>query len=134
MYRHLFFQRGAIRPHFRLLFESSPVGRFVSPEYRIFEYVKGARVSGFAPPGERVGATLEYVTNQGGLEVLEATSIADGKGVYRFTLPYATLEFSGSIRLQGAYAVTCGERTASLALNEDQVLEGRMVRGPDLRP
>jgi asparagine N-glycosylation enzyme membrane subunit Stt3 len=133
LYRRLFFKENAMLPHFRLVFESSPRARFRRPEYKIFEYVEGARVVGYAEPGVEVRAALTYSTNRARRGVTRATTRADSDGVYQLVLPYANHAAPGSIRPGAAYSLESGGRRAPLVIGDTQVVEGREVAGPDLR-
>jgi dolichyl-diphosphooligosaccharide--protein glycosyltransferase len=133
LHRRMFVREDAMLPHFRLVFESSPRPRFRRPEYKIFEYVKGARVVGHAEPGAEVQAALAYSTNRARRGVMRATTRADPEGVYRLVLPYANHAAPGSIRPGAEYSLESGGRRAPLVIGDAQVALGHEVAGPDLR-
>jgi asparagine N-glycosylation enzyme membrane subunit Stt3 len=131
---HMMFSREDVMlPHFRLVFESSPRRRFRKPEYKIFEYVEGARVVGYAEPGAEVQAALAYSTDRARRGVMRATTRANPEGVYQLVLPYANHAAPGSIRPGAEYNLESGGRRAPLVIGDRQVVEGREVAGPDLR-
>jgi asparagine N-glycosylation enzyme membrane subunit Stt3 len=133
LHRRMFFREDAMLPHFRLVFESSPRPRFPRPEYKIFEYVEGARVVGYAEPGAEVRAALAYSTNRARRGVMRATTRANPEGVYQLVLPYANHAAPGSIRPDAEYSLESAGRRAPLVIGDTEVVEGREVAGPDLR-
>jgi asparagine N-glycosylation enzyme membrane subunit Stt3 len=120
----------------RLVYESpveAPGVRNVRPTFRIFEFVKGARLTGQANPGKRVSAQLSCRTNRGRETVAHLTSRADSNGHYALTLPYATRGGPPAVLCDSAYTVVSEGRRLTVAVDEDQVQHGASVRGPDLR-
>jgi asparagine N-glycosylation enzyme membrane subunit Stt3 len=120
----------------RLVYET-PLGRrgdgAPQAEYRIFEFVRGARLAGQASPGKRVGARISCLSNRGRKILARLTSRADPNGRYALTLPYATHGAPPAVLCDSAYTVFSGGRRVEVAVHEDQVQSGSPVLGPDLR-
>ena len=101
----------------------------------IWEIVAGARVVGFAAPGERVEASLVLRTAQGRRHRYRAVAEADGEGRYVFVLPYSTEATPGSaVQGEGDFTLV-GARggSGSLSIPERDVRAGSELAGPDLR-
>ncbi|MDP2754048.1 MAG: hypothetical protein Q8P40_06605 [Nitrospirota bacterium] len=56
---------------------------------KVFEYVKGAKITGTAPPNTTVALTNTIKTNIGRTVPYSQTASSDG--TYTFTVPYSTL-------------------------------------------
>ncbi|MEA1945176.1 MAG: oligosaccharyl transferase, archaeosortase A system-associated, partial [Euryarchaeota archaeon] len=57
---------------------------------KIFEYVKGARITGTAPPNSTVSLSVPILTNQGRTFDYTQTATASSNGTFTFTVPYST--------------------------------------------
>jgi dolichyl-diphosphooligosaccharide--protein glycosyltransferase len=119
--------------HHRLLYESplnlsrAVVGR---SEVRVFEYVRGADVSGRAAPGAIVRASLDYESNRGRRGSYRTSAQADASGRYRMRLAYSTRGAPPGVAADTAYRISAGGRTVLLAVDEKQVRDGLPVSGP----
>ena len=117
----------------RLLYESpldarrAAVGR---SDVRVFEYVRGAEVSGRAPAGAIVGATLGYESNRGRRGRYRTSAQADASGRYRLRLPYSTRGAPPGVATDPAYRISSGGRTVLLAVDERPVRDGLSLAGP----
>lgn len=120
--------------HHRLLFETPGDVPKGPPSYRVYEYVRGARVTGQAAPGERVTAQLRQRTNQGRLILFETKTWADRTGAYELVLPYSTRGAPPALRTEAFYVVHSGGQTARLAIDETVVQQGAVVSGADFHP
>lgn len=100
----------------------------------IWERVEGARVVGFAAPGERVEARLRLETSQGRVHRLRSVARSDAAGRYELILPYPTdVRFSDAVEAVGPWQIDGESRGARLELPEAAVQAGSEVAGPDLR-
>lgn len=122
----------------RLVYESQPA-RFTDPDapslYKIYEFVKGARVEGRARPGAEVDVEIGLRTNRRRRIVWRTAAVADRAGLYRVTLPYATLggpRGPQHVRAQNFYRFSCGDEQRRFAVGERAVRTGRALRGPPL--
>lgn len=98
---------------------------------KIFEYVKGATITGIAPADATVTLTNTIVTNIGRTVPYSQTTTAVN-GTYSFTVPYSTLgpipeETQFDTKPAGPYTVTAGELSKQIDVSEKDVLEGRTV-------
>jgi len=136
MWHHLFYNDGCGLSNHRLIFEEGMAlrpGNNVpkKPMFKIFEYVRGARVTGKVTPGMEVSAQLDLHTHLGRKIAYEIRTKADSKGNYVLQLPYATGTL-GDIKSEAFYRIKTGGRHARIEVNEKDVTEGRKMTGPDL--
>ncbi len=113
---------------------------------KVFEYVKGANISGIAPPNTTVTLTNTIKTNIGRTFQYSQTTTSASNGIYEFTVPYSTIDpitgafectgcfFTGKngdtqfdTKPEGAYTVTAGNISKKVDVREIDVLEGRTV-------
>ncbi len=111
---------------------------------KVFEYVKGANITGHAPPNTTVMLNNTINTNIGRTFQYSQTTTSDG--TYTFTVPYSTTDpitgpfecngcfFTGKngdtqfdTKPEGAYTVTAGNISKRVDVSEIDVLEGRTV-------
>lgn len=97
---------------------------------KIFEYVKGAKITGTAPPGTTVTLTNTIKTNIG--RTISYSQTASSNGTYAFIVPYSTLgPIAGETQFDtmpiSAYTVSAGNVTKLIDVSEKDVLEGRTV-------
>jgi dolichyl-diphosphooligosaccharide--protein glycosyltransferase len=91
----------------------------------VFEYVKGATITGTAQPGARVEVQLNVTSGDTTRTYYSATK-ADASGAYSFTVPYPT-GASGDIRTGSDYSITSGATTVKVQVPEGAVAEGRTI-------
>lgn len=99
---------------------------------KIFEYVKGAQITGIAPPNTTVKLSVPILTNQGRIFEYTQSTTASQNGTYMFTVPYST---DGSIAGEtqfdtmpsGMYTITVAGRSYPVSVSEEDVLNGDMV-------
>jgi dolichyl-diphosphooligosaccharide--protein glycosyltransferase len=97
---------------------------------KIFEYVKGARITGNASPNTTVTLTNTIKTNIGRTVPYSQTTTSNG--TYVFIVPYSTLgpipgETQFDTKPAGAYTVTAGNISKQIDISEKDVLEGNAV-------
>lgn len=97
---------------------------------KVFEYVKGARITGRAQPNTTVTLTNTIKTNIGRTITYSQTASSDG--TYVFTVPYSTLgpvpgETQFDTEPAGAYTLTAGNISKQIDIVEKDVLEGNTV-------
>ncbi len=96
---------------------------------KIFEYVKGAKITGTAPPNETVKISATILTGQGRtFDYLQSTT-SDSEGRYQFTVPYSTDgPIPGQTRFDtapsGPYVLSYGDTTKEVRISEEAVLNG----------
>ena len=120
--------------HFRLVTEGPqgglpflpvPAPRYVPP-YKLFEVVEGAVLEARATPDTVVRADLGLETPAGRRFRFRAVARADGSGVARLRVPYAT-EPAAPTRAIGPWRVRIAGTELELEVSEAEVLEGRVV-------
>ena len=109
---------------------------------KIFEYVKGANITGTASPGETVTLKATILTGQQRTFEYTQTTTADSQGKYVFTVPYSTEgPIAGQTQFDvaptGPYTITYKDTTKEVRVNEEAVLNGQetyleLVRMPSL--
>jgi dolichyl-diphosphooligosaccharide--protein glycosyltransferase len=97
---------------------------------KIFEYVKGAKITGNAPPNSIVTLTNTIQTNIG--RMIQYKQEVSSNGVYTIIVPYSTHgPISGQTQFDtkptGAYTVTLGNISKQVEISEKDVLEGGTV-------
>ncbi|SNQ59958.1 Oligosaccharyl transferase STT3 subunit (fragment) [Candidatus Methanoperedens nitroreducens] len=97
---------------------------------KIFEYVKGAKIEGHAPPNATVTLTDTIKTNIG--RTIQYSQTTSSNGTYEFTVPYSTLgpitgETQFDTKPTGPYTVTAGNISKPVNVREEDVLNGGTV-------
>jgi dolichyl-diphosphooligosaccharide--protein glycosyltransferase len=117
---------------YRLLYESES---FVHPDtgkpsvLKIFEYVKGARITGLTMPLARVKAEVAMVTNQGRQFTYRNSVAADDQGRFTLIVPYATSGGKpGETHAVSRYRVNSLAVDAFADVTEEDILGGGEVR------
>ncbi|WP_410507576.1 oligosaccharyl transferase, archaeosortase A system-associated [Methanosarcina hadiensis] len=100
---------------------------------KIFEYVKGAKITGTASPNETVNINTTILTGQGRTFEYSQSTTSDAEGRYEFTVPYSTEgpvpgETQFDTAPAGAYVVSCGDTTREVRVSEEAVLNGEEVK------
>lgn len=117
---------------FRLVYESagSSSARLLAPGTRnakIFEFVKGAVVTGRSPPGAEVAIACSFTTDSGRTFTYRAAARADERGIYSVRFPYSTEGRSYGVVPNGRATVGWGSVESSFSVSERDVLEGGTV-------
>ncbi len=97
---------------------------------KIFEYVKGAKITGRAPPNTMVTLTNTIKTNIG--RSIKYSQNTSSDGTYEFTVPYSTGKpIAGQTLFDtkptGPYTVTAGNISKPVSVKEEDVLNGSTV-------
>jgi len=100
---------------------------------KIFEYVKGAKITGTASPNEGVNINTTILTGQGRTFEYSQSTISDSDGRYEFTVPYSTEgPVSGETQFDtapsGPYVISYGDTTREVRVGEEAVLRGEEVK------
>ena len=117
----------------RLVYESpsaSDVRGFAGEikQFKVFERVKGARVTGRARPGEPVVLAGTVVTNQGRAFKAVSETTADSTGRFVVEAWYPTVnqgEFKTGVN--GAYELKIGNAGKGLLVSEDDIIKGAVL-------
>ncbi len=97
---------------------------------KIFEYVKGAKITGRAPPNTMVTLTNTISTNIG--RTIQYSQNTSSDGTYEFIVPYSTGKpIAGQTLFDtkptGPYTVTAGNISKPVSVKEEDVLNGGTV-------
>ncbi len=100
---------------------------------KIFEYVKGAKITGTASSNETVKISTTILTGQGRTFGYKQSTTADSQGKYEFTVPYST---EGPIQSEtlfdtepsGPYILSYGNTTKEVRVSEEAVLKGEEIK------
>jgi dolichyl-diphosphooligosaccharide--protein glycosyltransferase len=100
---------------------------------KIFEYVKGANITGTASPNEPVNINTTILTSQGRTFEYSQSTTSDSEGRYEFTVPYSTEgPISGETQFDaaptGAYVVSYGDTSKEVRVSEEAVLNGEEIK------
>jgi len=109
--------------HYRLLY----ITYGVDP-VKVFEYVKGATITGMADPGSTVELNLKISTPYGQGTYHNDTE-AGPDGLYSFVVPYYTSS-SSFVKTDAAYSIAVGSLSTSVAVPESAVLNGTTIQAP----
>jgi len=109
--------------HFRLLYESKTTAFHSEAQPRgdiklikVFEYVKGVKITGRAEAGKEAVISIEIKTNQEReFEYIQRVQ-TDSEGYFEFTVPYA-----------GDYNLKIGSKEKTIKVEEKDVLEGKTI-------
>ena len=100
---------------------------------KIFEYVKGAKITGTASSNETVKISATILTGQGRTFNYSQSTTSDSEGRYQFTVPYST---DGPVAGQtqfdtapsGPYVLSYGGTTKEVKISEEAVLKGEEIK------
>jgi asparagine N-glycosylation enzyme membrane subunit Stt3 len=111
----------------RYLYGARPPVKWV----KVFEKVTGATLTGSAPDGSNVTATLKLKTDSGREFNYTTTTVAHN-GAYSFTVPYPTEQMKGSgysygIMPETKYVITYGDTTKNVDVPESAVMNGASI-------
>ncbi|WP_128860082.1 oligosaccharyl transferase, archaeosortase A system-associated [Methanocella paludicola] len=98
---------------------------------KVFEYVKGATITGTASPGAVVKASLNMAF-QGGEHTYYASTTAGADGSFSFTVPYPTSATIGTTSTAQAYVLTSGASSVEVQVPASAVDNGETVAGGKL--
>jgi dolichyl-diphosphooligosaccharide--protein glycosyltransferase len=98
---------------------------------KVFEFVKGAKITGRAPPDSTVTLTDTIKTNIG-RTIQYSQTTTSSNGTYAFTVPYSTLgaipgETQFDTMPTEPYTITAGSISKQIDISEKDVLEGNTV-------
>lgn len=123
-------QEKSYKSIYNIINKNNPIPVEDSGFVKIFEYVKGAKITGKALPNTTVTLTNTIKTNLGRTFQYKQTVSSDGS--YVFVVPYSTTgpipgETQFDTGPQGAFSVTAGAVSKQVDINEKDVLEGGTI-------
>ncbi|MDK2892518.1 oligosaccharyl transferase, archaeosortase A system-associated [Methanohalophilus sp.] len=97
---------------------------------KIFEYVKGATITGEAPEGEKVTISTTILTSTGRTFLYSQSMVSDG--TFEFVVPYSTEgPIAGETQFDtmpiGPYTITYGNVMETVSVSETDVLSGNII-------
>jgi dolichyl-diphosphooligosaccharide--protein glycosyltransferase len=100
---------------------------------KIFEYVKGANITGMASPNETVKISTTILTDKGRTFEYTQSTTTDSQGRYEFTVPYSTEgPIAGQTQFDtapsGPYVLSYGDTTKEVKVSEEAVLKGEKIK------
>ncbi|MDP4228701.1 MAG: oligosaccharyl transferase, archaeosortase A system-associated, partial [Bacteroidota bacterium] len=100
---------------------------------KIFEYVKGANITGTTSPNDTVKLSTTVRTGQGRNFGYTQSTTADSQGRYTFTVPYSTEgpiagETNFDTAPSGPYVLSYGNTTKEVRVSEEAVLKGEEIK------
>jgi asparagine N-glycosylation enzyme membrane subunit Stt3 len=114
--------------HYRLIHESpGTAGTFGGTDVKAvktFEVVKGAKITVNGIGNATI--SLNVTTNQN--RTFDYTQSAPINGTFTFVVPYSTDGMPYGIKTDGAYAISVGNLTKTLAVKESDVIMGNELR------
>lgn len=127
--------------HFRLVYESDTTESYSEDVFnqeikqaKVFEYVKGARITGKTIPNSEISISSQITTNQN-REFIYKQSQKTTDGTFEFIVPYATnqSEFqSNSAKSEKVtaqpYKIKIGNKEIKVSVTEEDVLNGNTVQ------
>jgi dolichyl-diphosphooligosaccharide--protein glycosyltransferase len=116
---------------YRLLYESEPftdVSTGNPTDLKVFEYVKGARLTGRTMPHTAVRAEVSIETNRGRKFPYATDTEADADGAFTLTVPYPTSAAPDKTHAVSKYRVNALAVDVFADVIEADVAEGREVK------
>ncbi len=117
--------------NYRMIYESKEkhYNLFDKPtqNIKIFEYVKGARITGNASSNETAYISGKIITNQNRLFEYSQETKADETGYFEFEVPYSS-DSHYETRLLKGYELVLGDSNISVNVSEGDVLNGSIIK------
>ena len=116
--------------HFRLVYESnlSEIEGLQIRSLNIFEYVKGAKIEGFASPYEIIRAQINVTSNRNRTFTYHNEAMANETGWYQINVPYSsdgtTTKISDSYTIIGLNS----QVLKNVSISENDVINGINIR------
>lgn len=117
--------------NYRMIYESKDAlyDLFDRPtkNIKIFEYVKGAKITGKASSNETVIISGKIITNRMRFFEYYQETKADASGDFEFIVPYS-IEQTNKTRLLNSYKLIYGNTNLSVNVSENDVLSGNTIK------
>ncbi|HEY9204673.1 MAG TPA: oligosaccharyl transferase, archaeosortase A system-associated [Candidatus Methanoperedens sp.] len=130
MYARLYIFDGNGLNNYRMIYESNETSLNLFDEpaknIKIFEYVKGAKITGKALPDEIVDISGTIITNQKRRIYYTQKTKADDKGYYEVILPYST-DGPYETRILKGYEIKHDNSTNQIEVPEIDVINGNTI-------
>jgi len=128
-----FCQFGPALEHFRLVYESftrneNTYNLTDVRKYKVFEFVKGAKVSGKTYPGETINISNTFRSDKGREFKWSLRTFSDDKGYFSCVIPYATTNVKYSVRAMYPFKAVVKSKETTFNIDELDVQEGRSIQ------
>lgn len=116
--------------NYRLVFETDLKAAVRTPPmavsyYKVFEVIRGARITGKAKPHSSISLELPLMANTGRTMYYTNATRSDKRGTYEFRVPYSTETMQGAVKPRGRYNISgSGIGTLTVRVTETEVVEG----------
>ncbi len=114
----------------RMVYSASQIDRFTGPEFMVYEFVAGAKISGSADPYSKVDLSLGCQFDKT-LVLYKREVISDENGRFEFTVPYSNQFNSGRVVTDDFYKLSWKssgkERKGKCLVTEKDVLNGKIL-------
>ncbi len=131
MYARMHIFDGNGLEYYRMIYESKEThyNLFDRPtrNIKIFEYVKGAKITGKASSNATVFISGKIITNQGRIFDYLKEVKADEKGYFEFIVPYSR-EGPYETTLLNSYNIKYDNSNISINVSENDVLKGNIIK------
>ena len=122
---------GAMLGNLRLIYESKTT-KTQNPDVKyvkIFEFVEGAKIIGFAAPQQTVYAVTNVMSNRGRAFEYYNTAIANETGWYELTVSYSTVGAPYDTRAVTPYLIRTENSNVvvEISIKEDDVVNGKNI-------
>ena len=122
---------GDMLGNLRLIYESSTT-KTQNPEVKyvkIFEFVEGAKITGFAAPHQTVYAVTNVISNRGRVFEYHNIAIANETGWYELTVSYSTVDVPYDTRAVTPYLIGTekSDVVVEVSISEDDVVNGKEI-------
>ena len=117
--------------NYRMIYESEDTNydlfEKLTKNIKIFEYVKGAKITGYASPNDTAYISGRIITNQERVFEYKQEARVDENGYFEFTVPYSNDSPYETRSLKG-FELRYGNNTISINVSEIDVMNGSVIK------
>ena len=117
--------------NYRMIYESEDTNydlfEKLTKNIKIFEYVKGAKITGYASPNDTAYISGRIITNQERVFEYKQEARVDENGYFEFTVPYSGDSPYGTRSLEG-YELKYGNNAIPINVSEIDVMNGSVIK------
>jgi dolichyl-diphosphooligosaccharide--protein glycosyltransferase len=130
MYSKMYVFDGAGLKNYRMIYESKDMYYDIldqpTSNIKIYEYVKGAKITGNVTSNETLMLSGKIITNQRRIFEYIQKTVADEKGYFDFVVPYSKGSPYRTRVLEG-FTLKYGNETRSINVSENDILNGNTI-------
>ncbi|MFQ6056951.1 MAG: PQQ-binding-like beta-propeller repeat protein, partial [Methanosarcinales archaeon] len=123
--------------HYRLIYESKNTDTELTEikKVKIFEYVKGAIITGHTYPNVYVEVFIPIKTNRNRVFNYTIGTLSDQNGIFNITVPYATKNHPYNTTPIDNWTISInGVASKKVAVTEDDIMHGNIIEVGDIMP